>query len=255
MSCPILVTCTWLHKIDWRKRIRQSHWSVSFSFFCGATVQLGPRPPDSSSLCITHTHTGGRLCTSDQLVAQAATCITHNKHKRRKTMPSAGLFFYFRLFGPSVFLSIRGPFCSYCPCLFFMHCITHITTALLAGGSRDWYPVLSLGIFSEATDGTRCPGVDSASKNEYQDTPGGKDGRCVRVTTLPPLLCRKSRKSGSLNFPDPCSGKTLPLTYITQTSMPSPRFEPATPVSDRPQTLALDRSATNIGLVSQLRWS
>jgi len=31
-----------------------------------------------------------------------------------------------------------------------------------------------------------CPGVDSASKNEYQDIPGGKDGRCVRVTTLPP---------------------------------------------------------------------
>jgi len=31
-----------------------------------------------------------------------------------------------------------------------------------------------------------CPGVDSASKNEYQDIPGGKDGRCVKVTTLPP---------------------------------------------------------------------
>jgi len=28
-----------------------------------------------------------------------------------------------------------------------------------------------------------CPGVDSASKNEYQDIPGVKDGRCVRVTT------------------------------------------------------------------------
>jgi hypothetical protein len=31
-----------------------------------------------------------------------------------------------------------------------------------------------------------CPEVDSVSKNEYQDIPGGKDGRCVRVTTLPP---------------------------------------------------------------------
>jgi hypothetical protein len=41
--------------------------------------------------------------------------------------------------------------------------------------------------FSEDTDGTMCPGVDSASKNEYQDTPGGKDGRCVRMTTLPPI--------------------------------------------------------------------
>jgi hypothetical protein len=28
-------------------------------------------------------------------------------------------------------------------------------------------------------------GVNSASKNEYQDTPGGKDGRCVRLTTYP----------------------------------------------------------------------
>ena len=31
------------------------------------------------------------------------------------------------------------------------------------------------------------PGVDSASENEYQDIPGGKGGRCVGVTTLPPL--------------------------------------------------------------------
>jgi hypothetical protein len=46
-------------------------------------------------------------------------------------------------------------------------------------------PVVSLGIFSEATDGTMCPGVDSASKNEYQETPGGKGGR-TGVTTLPP---------------------------------------------------------------------
>jgi len=40
--------------------------------------------------------------------------------------------------------------------------------------------------FSGASDISLCPGVDSASKNEYQDIPGGKDGRCVRVTTLPP---------------------------------------------------------------------
>jgi hypothetical protein len=59
-------------------------------------------------------------------------------------------------------------------------------TALLVGGFRDQSSVVSLGIFSEDSDGTMCPGVDSASKNEYQDTPGCKDGRCVRVTTLPP---------------------------------------------------------------------
>jgi hypothetical protein len=38
--------------------------------------------------------------------------------------------------------------------------------ALLVGGSRDRSPVVSLRIFSEATDGTMCPGVDSGSKNE-----------------------------------------------------------------------------------------
>ena len=32
----------------------------------------------------------------------------------------------------------------------------------------------SLGIFSVATDGTMYPGVDSAFKNEYQDTAGVK---------------------------------------------------------------------------------
>jgi hypothetical protein len=33
----------------------------------------------------------------------------------------------------------------------------------------------SLGIFSGASDSSMCPGIDSASKNEYQDIPGGKD--------------------------------------------------------------------------------
>jgi hypothetical protein len=42
------------------------------------------------------------------------------------------------------------------------------------------------GFFFGASDSSMCPGVESASKNEYQDIPGDKDGRCVRVTTLPP---------------------------------------------------------------------
>jgi hypothetical protein len=32
----------------------------------------------------------------------------------------------------------------------------------------------------------QVPGVDSAFRNEYQDIPGGKDGLCVGLTTLPP---------------------------------------------------------------------
>jgi hypothetical protein len=39
----------------------------------------------------------------------------------------------------------------------------------VVGRSRDRSPVVSLRIFSEANDGTMCPGVDSASKNEYQE--------------------------------------------------------------------------------------
>jgi hypothetical protein len=41
--------------------------------------------------------------------------------------------------------------------------------APLVGRSRDRSPVVSLGIFSEATDGIMCPGVDSAFKNEYKE--------------------------------------------------------------------------------------
>ena len=44
----------------------------------------------------------------------------------------------------------------------------NVSTVLLVGRSRDRFPVVSLGIFSVATDGTMCPGVKSASNNEYQ---------------------------------------------------------------------------------------
>jgi hypothetical protein len=40
-------------------------------------------------------------------------------------------------------------------------------------------------------------GVDSASKNEYQDTPGGFGGRCVSLTTYH-LLVPLSRNLGTL---------------------------------------------------------
>ena len=61
-----------------------------------------------------------------------------------------------------------------------------VNAALLVGRSRDRSPVVSLGIFFFGSiRQVHVPGVDSASKNECQDIPGGKGGRCVGVTTLP----------------------------------------------------------------------
>jgi len=62
------------------------------------------------------------------------------------------------------------------------------------------------------------PGVDSASnRNVYREYfLGGKGGRCVRLTTLPPS-CAVITKSGNLNFLEPfgplqaCNGTALPL--------------------------------------------
>jgi hypothetical protein len=75
------------------------------------------------------------------------------------------------------------------------------------------------GFFSEVSDGPMCPGVDSASKNEYQDTPGGKGGRCLRVTTLPLSKCRKSRKSETVTYRNflghlGLSRDTFTLSYV-----------------------------------------
>jgi len=49
-----------------------------------------------------------------------------------------------------------------------------------------------------------CPGVNSASKIEYQDNPGGKGGRCVRLTTYH-LHGRLSRNLGALTSWNPVS--------------------------------------------------
>ena len=61
------------------------------------------------------------------------------------------------------------------------------------------------------------PGVDSASnRNEYQEYfMGGKDGRCVRLTILPPS-CAVVTKSGNLNFLEP-SG---PVQACKRTALP-----------------------------------
>jgi hypothetical protein len=54
-----------------------------------------------------------------------------------------------------------------------------------------------------ASDSSMCSGVDSTSINEYQDNPGGKGGRCVRLTTYH-LHVPIVKKSGSLNLLEPC---------------------------------------------------
>ena len=69
-----------------------------------------------------------------------------------------------------------------------------------------------------AADISVCPGVDSASKSEYQDIPGGKGGQCVRVTTLP-ASCAECLVILSLNRPEPSrphrpvTGIALPLPF------------------------------------------
>ena len=59
------------------------------------------------------------------------------------------------------------------------------------------------GIFPVVSDNSMCPGVDLGSNNEYQDNPGSKGGRCVRLTTYHhhvPIV----KKFGGLNFLEPC---------------------------------------------------
>ena len=63
---------------------------------------------------------------------------------------------------------------------------------LQVGRTRDQFQAVILRIYSAAADISMRTGVDSTSKNEYQNIPAGKGGRCVRVRTLPPYMCRVS---------------------------------------------------------------
>jgi len=80
-------------------------------------------------------------------------------------------------------------------------------------------------IFPVTSDSSMCPGADSASKSEYQDIPGGKGGRCVRLTTYH-LHVQIVKKSGGLNLLEPCgpvqacNGTALPLNITYHISIP-----------------------------------
>jgi len=68
-----------------------------------------------------------------------------------------------------------------------------------------------------------CPGADPASKSEQQDNPGGKGGRCVRLTAYH-LHVPIVKKSGGLNLLESCgpvqvcngAALPLPLPYNTR---------------------------------------
>ena len=62
---------------------------------------------------------------------------------------------------------------------------------------------MSPGIIPVASDSSMCLGVDSASKNDYQDNPEGKGGRSIRLTTYH-FHVSIVQKSGGLKLLEPC---------------------------------------------------
>jgi hypothetical protein len=69
------------------------------------------------------------------------------------------------------------------------------------------------GDFFVAPDNSKCPGSNQPlKKNEYQDTPGGKDGRCVWLTTYH-LQVPMSRTLEAWNSPQP-SGPHRPVMGV-----------------------------------------
>jgi len=70
--------------------VQHPYWEFINVFSMYVTVKIRPRPPHCEASKSQHTDPVGFLRTSDQLVAEDATYITHNKHNGRLSVPSAG---------------------------------------------------------------------------------------------------------------------------------------------------------------------
>jgi hypothetical protein len=81
-------------------------------------------------------------------------------------------------------------------------------TALLVGRSQDRSPVVSLGIFSVASDNSMCPGSTQLLKMSARILLGVKAAVCM-ADNLPPSSADET-ESGSLNLPEP-SGPHRPV--------------------------------------------
>jgi hypothetical protein len=69
------------------------------------------------------------------------------------------------------------------------------------------------GVFFRGIWQFHVPGVDSAPKNEYQVNPGGKSGRCVRLTPFH-LHVPMSRNLGALTSWNPVGRPVMGQLYV-----------------------------------------
>jgi hypothetical protein len=82
----------------------------------------------------------------------------------------------------SIYLTTKVYF-YYLLIIFYFLLIYRCATSRKVTGS---IPGHVIGDFFRGIRQVHVPGVDSAFRNEYQDILGGKGGRCVGLTTLPP---------------------------------------------------------------------
>jgi hypothetical protein len=130
-----------------------------------ATVKIRPRPPHWEASKSKHTVPVGFLRTSNQLVAEDATYITHNKHNGQLSVPSAG-------FQPSISAINRvQTFALYrtatgidsskikkkvkCTLVQTLRLCTFITTALEGGEGSGSCPA---ALYPRERPGTHCTG-------------------------------------------------------------------------------------------------